>query len=56
MRPVSFFAIGGTSDLVKTANQNWIALRDRWEYSHVARAIFATTSLILLRIAATAQR
>jgi hypothetical protein len=29
------------------------ALRDRWEYSHVARAVCATFSLVVLVTAAT---
>ncbi|MGH7002601.1 MAG: DUF1772 domain-containing protein [Alphaproteobacteria bacterium] len=32
---------------------NWTALRDRWEYSHVARAALALVSLILLVVAVT---
>jgi hypothetical protein len=32
---------------------NWTALRDRWEYSHVARAALALAALILLAIAVT---
>jgi hypothetical protein len=26
----------------------WTALRDRWEYSHIARAVLVTTALALL--------
>jgi hypothetical protein len=33
---------------------DWTALRDRWEYSHVARAGFALLGVILLLIAVTA--
>lgn len=32
---------------------NWTALRDRWEYSHVARAALALAALILIAIAVT---
>ncbi len=32
---------------------NWTALRDRWEYSHVVRAVLALAALILLAIAVT---
>ncbi|MVU83784.1 DUF1772 domain-containing protein [Nocardia sp. ET3-3] len=39
-----FFA-AGRSD---SADRPWTELRDRWEYSHVARAILATISLLLL--------
>ena len=39
----AFFAAGGT-----TAPGDWTALRDRWEWSHVARAVLAMASLIAL--------
>jgi hypothetical protein len=32
---------------------NWTALRDRWEYSHVVRAVLALAALVLLVIAVT---
>lgn len=32
----------------RCATTDWIALRDRWEHSHVARAAFAMLGLILL--------
>ncbi len=32
---------------------NWTSLRDRWEYSHVARAALALVALILLAVAVT---
>ena len=35
-------ALGGTE---------WTALRDRWEHSHVMRAVFAMASLVLLATA-----
>jgi hypothetical protein len=43
-----FFASGGGSE-PKAAD--WAALRDRWEYSHVARATLAMLGLILLAAA-----
>ncbi|HEV7546576.1 MAG TPA: DUF1772 domain-containing protein [Reyranella sp.] len=43
----AFFAAGGG---VKEGD--WAALRDRWEYSHVARAVLAMLSLIALVVAA----
>jgi hypothetical protein len=44
----SFFAFGaGSGDPVP----DWTVLRDRWEYSHVARAAFALLGLTLLTIA-----
>lgn len=43
----AFFAAGGA-----TATGDWTALRDRWEWSHVARAVLAMASLVALVIAA----
>jgi hypothetical protein len=42
-----FFAFGAGS----SAAPDWAALRDRWEYSHVARAALAFLGLTLLTIA-----
>ncbi len=43
---------GFFSFAAKTARPvNWTMLRDRWEYSHVARAVFAFVSLTALVIA-----
>ena len=42
----AFFAAGNT-----TATGDWTELRDRWEWSHVARAALAVASLIALVIA-----
>jgi hypothetical protein len=42
-----FFSFGRTRPTESQAT-DWTALRDRWEYSHVARAAFATLSFILL--------
>jgi hypothetical protein len=39
----AFFAAGGGSP-----QSEWTVLRDRWEYSHVARAVLAMLSLIAL--------
>ena len=44
----TFFASGGPAPSV----QSWTTLRDRWEYSHVARAVFAALAFIFLMIAA----
>jgi hypothetical protein len=44
-----FFASGGSGRQAKGAD--WAALRDRWEYSHVARAGLALLGLILLAAA-----
>jgi hypothetical protein len=43
----SFFATGA-----RTAEGDWTALRDRWEWSHVARAVLEMLSLAALVIAA----
>jgi hypothetical protein len=43
----------GRSRAVGHPRVNWTALRDRWEYSHVARAALALAALILLVIAVT---
>jgi Domain of unknown function (DUF1772) len=47
---------GKQSDAPRADNpeaENWRALRDRWESGHVARAVLAIISLILLTIAMT---
>lgn len=47
-----FFALGpfGTRAL----KGDWTALRDQWEYSHIARTVFGGTAFVLLSIAVTA--
>jgi hypothetical protein len=40
---VAFFATGGAMP-----RHEWTVLRDRWEYSHVARAVLTLLSLIAL--------
>jgi hypothetical protein len=42
----AFFAAGNT-----TAAGDWTELRDRWEWSHVARAALAVASLVALVVA-----
>lgn len=42
----AFFAAGNT-----TATGDWTELRDRWEWSHVARAALAVASLVALVVA-----
>jgi hypothetical protein len=42
-----FFALGGASE----ADRDWIAARNQWELSHVARAVIAMASLLALVIA-----
>src|SRR5262245_54369551 len=48
----AFFSI--SSALTTKDGADWTKLRDVWEYSHVARAVFAMVSLISLTIAVTA--
>jgi Anthrone oxygenase len=47
----AFFRVGGRGSS-RTDDADWSTLRDRWEYSHVARAVCATFSLIALVTAA----
>lgn len=46
----SFFSVGGAR---RAPEAPWTALRDRWEYSHAARAVLAMVALLLLVLAAT---
>jgi len=46
----SFNPLGRTGDQAS----DWTALRDRWEYSHVVRAVLGLLSLILLTAAVAA--
>lgn len=48
-----FFSFGANKSRSENETRlpNWTELRDRWEYSHVARAGFALLSLIALVIA-----
>jgi hypothetical protein len=43
----AFFGTAGAG----VAEGDWMRLRDRWEYSHVARAAFAMLSLVALVLA-----
>jgi hypothetical protein len=40
----AFFSTGGKVE----GSGDWTQLRDRWEYSHVARAVLVTTAFVLL--------
>lgn len=42
----AFFGAGGQVEESRAGD--WTALRDRWEYSHVARAVLVTTAFVLL--------
>jgi hypothetical protein len=49
-----FFGVGKRGEATAaTANTDevWASLRDRWEYSHVARAVFAGIALLCLIVA-----
>jgi hypothetical protein len=48
-----FFSIDPFHSIDRLRTADWTALRDRWEYSHVARAILALASLVLLVTAFT---
>jgi hypothetical protein len=47
----AFFRPEANTDAV---DANWIALRDRWEYSHIARARLSTVALTTLAAGITA--
>ncbi|WP_439687802.1 DUF1772 domain-containing protein [Cupriavidus oxalaticus] len=47
-------AFFGSTDAGQTSiDRDWTSLRDRWEYSHVARAVLAMLGLVLLATAVT---
>jgi hypothetical protein len=48
---VAFFAAGGKNEPGESPEHNWTILRDRWEYSHIARAVFAMLDFITLVMA-----
>jgi hypothetical protein len=52
----SFFSLGsaGRRGGRKKSSGDWTALRDRWEYSHVARALLAGVSFFALLVASSA--
>jgi hypothetical protein len=43
-----FFSIDPFGGIDRLGTADWTALRDRWEYSHVVRAVLALVSLVLL--------
>lgn len=43
-----FFSFGTLNRARSSGTAEWTELRDRWEYSHVARAVFGLISLALL--------
>lgn len=45
----SFFSFGAGANQSNGAPQ-WTDLRDRWEYSHVVRSVFASLAFVLLAI------
>ena len=48
----ALFALGAADQ----SRADWTALRDRWEYSHAARAVLALLALVLLSIGATLEK
>jgi hypothetical protein len=46
-----FFSVGARRGEDKATVEGWMRLRDRWEYSHVVRAILAAVSFIALALA-----
>jgi len=51
-----FFSVDAGNRQAKTLQERWEALRNRWEYSHVTRAILAGLGLIALTIAVAIYR
>jgi hypothetical protein len=49
----TFFSFGSRTGTA--AAEGWMDLRDRWEFSHVVRAVLSMTSLILLTAAVAAR-
>jgi Domain of unknown function (DUF1772) len=47
----AFFAVGRGNASGRSADRDWTVLRDRWEYAHVVRAVFAMLSLVSLTAA-----
>ena len=49
----NFFGVKASGQLEKdeSLNPEWERLRDRWEYSHVVRAIFSIVALVALIVA-----
>jgi hypothetical protein len=50
-----FFSVGAAHDRDPGEPEDWKEIRDRWEYSHIARAGFAVLSFLLLVVAAVTQ-
>lgn len=46
-----FFAFGAPRASAAADKEDWTALRDRWERSHVVRAVLGLVSLVLLATA-----
>ncbi|WP_373414533.1 anthrone oxygenase family protein [Ensifer aridi] len=46
-----FFAVGASRGSDEKRGEDWTALRDRWEWSHVVRAALGLISLILIATA-----
>jgi len=48
-----FVSLGATGNPANRGGEDWKRLRNRWEYSHVARAALCVLSLILVLVAVT---
>lgn len=49
----AFFSVGsGQNKKQEGLPADWRRLRDRWEYSHIARAVFASLAFLLLAVLA----
>ncbi|MQX15455.1 DUF1772 domain-containing protein [Sinorhizobium terangae] len=46
-----FFSLAASRDPAQSDDPDWTNLRDQWEFSHVARAVFGLISFILLVMA-----
>lgn len=44
----AFLDMGSRMTAGRADEQGWVVLRDRWEYSHVARAVFGILALVAL--------
>jgi hypothetical protein len=47
----NFFSLEPSHDVSNGTDSDWQRLRDRWEYSHIARAGLALVSFVALVIA-----
>jgi hypothetical protein len=48
-----FFSVGGKHDGGGATAEDWTALRDRWEHSHVGRSVLVVLAFLALVTAVT---